>query len=68
VFLQPKDPSVVGANALKHSVAVQQSVVEDRDFCLVFIVVFSVYKYLHPSKSRQTLGERVKDSNQGIDA
>src|SRR5437867_6840190 len=42
MFFKPKDASVVKANALENSIAVKQTVIEDRNFRARFRIKFSI--------------------------
>ena len=44
---QFEDVALVKPDAFKYAVAIQQSVVENRNASLVFVIELSVYIYLH---------------------
>jgi len=47
VFLEFEHTAMIGANALKNSVAVKQAVIEDGNFRVVFVVIFAINKNFH---------------------
>ena len=46
MLFQLEDAAIVGADAFKYAVAVQQPVIEHGHFCIAFVVIFSVDKNL----------------------
>jgi hypothetical protein len=42
MLLEFKDAAIIGADALEDTVAIEQSVVEDADFGVLFVVVLAV--------------------------
>ena len=62
VLLQFEHPAVVGADALKHAIAVKQAVIEHRDFCVALAVIFAININLH-AKRLQTYAIKTAEAN-----